>query len=267
MEKEKNIQIQNGNTREGEKIVKYYDHFNHKRHYKLDGYYIDEYGRDHALEFNGCWCHGCPRCFPRDRDTLMIQGKSLSKRFSETLYKKKVLEELEYIIHEMWACDFERCHLKYENLIGDNEPIKVRDAYYSGCTNAIVLKKDFTHNERGGYIDFCSLYPMVLKYEKYPTGHPNHIVRDFKYPILIKCKSSPCEVFESCNGKHWTLSYFGLIKLKILPPRHLYFPVLPMKINSKLLFPLCRTCAEKENMYECDCMDENMHSNKHLVYT
>ena len=74
--------------------------------------------------------------------------------------------------------------------------------------NAIVLKKDFTHNERGGYIDFCSLYPMVLKYEKYPTGHPNHIVRDFKYPILIECKSSHCEVFESCDGKHWTLPYF-----------------------------------------------------------
>ena len=36
----------------------------------------------------------------------------------------------------------------------------------------------------------------------------------------------------------------------------MYFPVLPMKINSKLLFPLCRTCAEKENVYECDCTDE-----------
>ena len=57
MEKERNIQIQNGNTREGEKIVKYYDHFNCKRHYKLDGYYVDEYRRDHALEFNGSWYH------------------------------------------------------------------------------------------------------------------------------------------------------------------------------------------------------------------
>ena len=104
--------------------MKYYDHFNRKRHYRLDGYYVDEYRRDHALEFNGCWYHGCPRCFPRDRDTLMIQGKSLSKRFSETLHKKKVLEELGYLIHEMWVCDFERCNLKFENLIEDNEPIK-----------------------------------------------------------------------------------------------------------------------------------------------
>ena len=29
-----------------------------------------------------------------------------------------------------------------------------------------------------------------------------------------------------------------------------------MKINSKLLFPYCRTCAEKENVHKCDCMDE-----------
>ena len=109
----------------------------------------------------------------------MVQGKSLSKRFSETLHKKKVLKKLGFIIHEMWACDFEGCNLKFENLIEDNEPIKVRDAYYGSHTNAIVLKKDFTHNKRGGYRDFCSLYPTVLKYEKYPTGHPNHIVRDF----------------------------------------------------------------------------------------
>ena len=70
-------------------IVCYSDHVNRKRHYKLDGYYVDEHGREHALEFNGCWYHGCPRCFPRDWDTLMIQGKSLCRRFSKTLNKKK----------------------------------------------------------------------------------------------------------------------------------------------------------------------------------
>ena len=34
-------------------------------------------------------------------------------------------------------------------------------------------------NEKGGYVDFCSLYPDVLKYQKYPTGHPIHIVDNF----------------------------------------------------------------------------------------
>ncbi|CAF0975526.1 unnamed protein product [Brachionus calyciflorus] len=35
-----------------------------------------------------------------------------------------------------------------------------------------------------------------------------------------------------------------MIKCKILPPRELYFPVLPSRINGKLIFPLCRTCAD-----------------------
>ena len=35
-----------------------------------------------------------------------------------------------------------------------------------------------------------------------------------------------------------------MIKCKVLPPRELYFPVLPSRINGKLVFPLCRTCAE-----------------------
>ena len=38
--------------------------------------------------------------------------------------------------------------------------------------------------------------------------------------------------------------YYGLIKCKVLPPRDLYHSVLPYKCNKKLLFPLCRTCAE-----------------------
>ena len=38
--------------------------------------------------------------------------------------------------------------------------------------------------------------------------------------------------------------YYGLIKCKVLPPRDLYHPVLPVKIDGKLMFPLCYTCAQ-----------------------
>ena len=45
-----------------------------------------------------------------------------------------------------------------------------------------------------------------------------------------------------------------MIKCKILPPKNLYHPVLPQKIqcgqSTKLLFPLCRTCAENK-IQEC----------------
>ena len=52
---------------------------------------------------------------------------------------------------------------------------------------------------------------------------------------------------EDCNGMHLKLNYFSLIKAKILPPPGLLLPVLPIKVNDKLMFPLCHTCAINEN--------------------
>ena len=39
----------------------------------------------------------------------------------------------------------------------------------------------------------------------------------------------------------------GLVKCKVLPPRGLHIPLLPSHINKKLMFVLCRKCAETEN--------------------
>lgn len=40
--------------------------------------------------------------------------------------------------------------------------------------------------------------------------------------------------------------YYGLVKCRVLPPYELYHPVLPYRMESKLLFPLCRTCAQEQ---------------------
>lgn len=42
----------------------------------------------------------------------------------------------------------------------------------------------------------------------------------------------------------------------MLPPRNLYFPVLPQKINGKLVFSLCRNCAEEGRQLRCTCSNE-----------
>ena len=70
---------------------------------------------------------------------------------------------------------------------------------------------------------------------EYPIGHP----------IIL-------------NGSFdWTFqSYFGMAKCTMLPPKKLYHPVLPARINGKLIFALCRTCAENENHHDrCQCSD------------
>jgi hypothetical protein len=79
----------------------------------------------------------------------------------------------------------------------------------------------------------------VQKYGKYPIGHCKIITENFDY----------------------NKEYFGLIKCKILPPKNLYIPVLPMKSNGKLVFPLCRTCAEQQNNTPCS------HSNDQRALT
>ena len=47
----------------------------------------------------------------------------------------------------------------------------------------------------------------------------------------------------------------GLVKCKVLLPKGLLFLVLPSQINGKLMFVLCRTCAEL-NQSKCDHEDE-----------
>lgn len=74
-----------------------------------------------------------------------------------------------------------------------------------------------------------SLYPWVNKYGIYILGHPEVITENFK-------------------NLH---SYCGLIKCRLHPPRKMYHPILPYRHDGKLLFPLCRTCAETYQQTPC----------------
>ena len=65
----------------------------------------------------------------------------------------------------------------------------------------------------------------------YPKFHPEIIRSNFNYEIN---------------------AYFGIIKCKMLPPSNLFHPVLPLKINSKLFFTLCYTCAKTSNLLLCN---------------
>ena len=55
------------------------------------------------------------------------------------------------------------------------DPINVRDCYFGGRTNGLVLHNIFTEGEKGYYVNFTSLYPDILKYRRFPVGHPERI--------------------------------------------------------------------------------------------
>ncbi|GFQ88955.1 uncharacterized protein TNCT_409341 [Trichonephila clavata] len=93
----------------------------------------------------------------------------------------------------------------------------------------VNLKKTEEFNEF-----LLHLHPWVNKYCEYPVGHPEIIT----------------EHFQDID------SYFGLVKCKVFPPKTLFHPVLPFRCNGKLMFPLCRTCAETLHQNICSHTDE-----------
>ena len=141
------------------------------------------------------------------------------------MFKKK------YEIVEIWECEWDK-------LIKDNSfvrefvknqdikaPIEARDALFGGRTNAFKLFHTKKEDETIKYYDITSLYPFVQKYKRYPINHPKIISDNFQ------------------TIEH----YFGLAKIRISPPKKLNIPILPMKINGKLIFTLCCKCAEENN--------------------
>ena len=256
-----NIKIQHARSPQGEKVVHYNTNKGKVIQYKLDGYFeVDN--QKYACEFNGCNWHGCPRCYIRDREITVNNGKSLGQRYRETLLKEKRLKELGFKVLSKWSCEFKSdliqnpdCQ-KFLNEINIVEPLNIRDSYYGGRTNALTLYKKFQDGEKGHYVDFCSLYPDVLKYQKYPVGHAEKFIDNFEPLKYEHCDPEDECQYRNCPGYHIKFPYFGIVKGKFLPPQNLIHPVLPVRCNGKLKFPLCYKCASQNNNDICKCCDE-----------
>lgn len=137
-------------------------------------------------------------------------------------------------MHVMWACEWKRTKALCADIRQQVETLKdlsflyPRDAFFGGRTETFKLYQGEGPIE---YEDVTSLYPWVNFQSKYPIGHPEIILNEF--------------------GK--LDDYFGLIKCRILPPKNLYIPVLPMHCGKfkKLVFALCSACAENFQVDIC----------------
>ena len=110
-----------------------------------------------------------------------------------------------------------------------------RNGFMGGRTNATKLYHKTKENEMIKYYDVTSLYAYTNKYEKYMDGH--------------------CSVIMGLPDNTKISDYFGMVHVRILPPRGLLHPVLPVKMDNKLLFPLCKTCAQQRNQEKCTHSD------------
>ena len=142
-------------------------------------------------------------------------------------------------IEEQWECMFDHemkinPHLQqflFSRSI--SEPINPRDSLFGGRTNAFKLFHKVQPGEKIKYYDYTSLYPDIQKNGIFPIGHPKIFT----------------ENFQDINN------YFGVVKCLVLPPRKLLMPVLPARLNGKLVFTLCNTCALNQSR-ECSHSDK-----------
>ncbi|XP_055924592.1 uncharacterized protein LOC129956687 [Argiope bruennichi] len=220
---QENIEIHHALNKQGEK--------------RINGVSVDGFCEETntIYQFHGCFYHGCPECF--EGGTLnSLSGVSMRTLFERTNESTARLRNQGYRVIEEWEHVFKRRSnddLELHQFILSHElkdRLEPRDAFYGGRTNAVKLFFEGTAK----YVDFTSLYPWVNKYCLYPVGHPEVITENFR----------------SIDD------YYGIVKCRVLPPRGLHLPVLPVRCNGKLTFPLCRCCAESLNQSSCHHSDE-----------
>ena len=181
----------------------------------------------------GCTYHACRKCHPFRRTSTRFchPDRTCDEVYEATLKKIHALKAAGYNVKVMWECEYNKqktTHAALSMFVQSYftvSPLETQDAFFGGRTEAITLYAKAEEGEHISYIDFCSLYPSINKYGIYPTGAPQIIYQP-----------------DDQNISH----YFGIAKVSILAPDKLYLPVLPVRQNGKLTFPLCSACVTEE---------------------
>jgi hypothetical protein len=197
---------------------------------KIGNYYLDGYDAltKTGYEFHGCIFHGCPKC-QKPTTFNTIKHETMGSIYKQHLDRIRYIKSHLFNLIEIWECDWDKMaktDTLLKTFIANEEDIrpdlKPRDALFGGRTNAATLYYKIQPNEKIKYYDFTSVYPCVMKICAFPIG----------FPVVIT------ENFDSDFN-----NYFGLVYCKVLPPKQLLFPVLPTRLNNKLLFVLCNECG------------------------
>ena len=201
---------------------------------KVDGF--DE--NNVVYQYNGCMFHACFRCNSGKMDLIHpFFNKPLHAIYSRTLDRERLIKENGYKLVVMWECDF-KALLRVTPLLQEleattvfHEHLDVRDSFFGGRCQVFKLYHAARTCEKMHYLDFTSLYPSQLKQKRYPVGLPTVIRHDF-------------DKIEN---------YFGFVKCRVLAPKKLLHPVLPVRIAGRLFFTLCTKCATERLVGDCVC--------------
>jgi DNA polymerase type B, organellar and viral len=207
-----------------------------------DGYHKEE---NTCYFFDGCYFHGCCVCFYQED---LRKQHNMDLKQENTILRDLKLKKFGYKVVTMKECDFNTFLYKNPELSKklDNNPtlllgpINIRDSLMGGRTEVFKMYHECKPGEQIRYIDYVSLYSYVMSKKEYGIGQP---------VSLLGRKEANKIVNDIPN-------MMGIVRCTILPPKNLYFPVLPMKAHNKLFFSLCRTCTHELNfLNKCNHTD------------
>ena len=116
-----------------------------------DRYLVDGYDpcdpvthRPTVYEFNGCLWHGCPKCFPRQRNRYPIchTDRTLREVYESTQNKQDTLRQRGYDVRIMWECEWDSevktndALRQFLDTLEIVEPLHPRNAFFGGRTKA-----------------------------------------------------------------------------------------------------------------------------------
>ena len=130
--------------------------------YHMNGY---EPRTGFVYEFNGCFYHGCPKCFPqRHQRHNKLDGATPHELYTRTVQRAKLIRQGGHVVTEKWECEWEaqkredpKLRLWAENL-DLVTPLNPRDAF-GGRTEALRAHCQARPDQHLFYDDFTSLYP------------------------------------------------------------------------------------------------------------
>ena len=193
-----------------------------------------------VFDYRGCVIHG-HKCLTSNRDRVIFGGKTANQRARSTARTTEAIRDQGYGVVIMYECEWlvlsqSPDTAAFVNALDVPKRLTVRNAFFGGRTELFWMYRQVTDEgaEKIRYLDVCSLYPSRQKFERFPLGHPTVVIAP-----------------ETCDIDQ----YFGYAHVKVLAPRALHIPVLPLRVGGKLLFPLCRSCAASHSEELCTCTD------------
>uniref|UniRef100_A0A914H8W3 DNA-directed DNA polymerase n=1 Tax=Globodera rostochiensis TaxID=31243 RepID=A0A914H8W3_GLORO len=203
-------------------------------------------GNNLAIEVNGCFWHACPHCFPDD--AAIVAGGETAGAIRARDAKRIAQIAREFEVEIVWECHLNRllddtpAMKAFFDNTPDSGPIDFHDAFFGGRTGpewlgaSVILESGELLPRTIKIKDFNSLYPSRNMFTNYPVGHPTllHFDKDVHW----------CKPADMKGDDGYPLE--GIIKCFVVPPRHVHcgIPVLPLRMNKRTLFPLCRKCSE-----------------------